>query len=85
VHCITQGLGTILEARRLLLVAQGEAKADAIAAAVEGPLSAMAPASALQLHPAATVLLDEAAASRLSLAEYYRFAAEHLPEWQRID
>jgi glucosamine-6-phosphate deaminase len=85
VHCITQGLGTILEAQRLLLVAQGEAKAEAVAAAVEGPISAMAPASALQLHPTATVLLDEAAASRLTLAEYYRFAAEHLPEWQRIE
>jgi glucosamine-6-phosphate deaminase len=84
-HCITQGLGTILEARRLLLVAQGETKARAFAAAVEGPLSAMVPASALQLHRTATVLLDEAAASRLTLAEYYRFAAEHLPDWQRID
>lgn len=84
-HCITQGLGTILEARRLLLVAQGEAKAQAIAAAVEGPLTAMVPASALQLHPAATVLLDEAAASRLTLTDYYRFTADHQPAWQRID
>lgn len=84
-HCITQGLGTILEARRLLLVAQGEAKAQAVAAAVEGPLSAMVPASVLQLHPAATVLLDEAAASRLTLADYYRFTADHQPAWQRVD
>lgn len=83
-HCITQGLGTILDAKRLLLVAQGEAKADAIAKSVEGPLSAMVPGSALQLHPHATVLLDEAAASRLTLSDYYRFTADHLPPWQRV-
>lgn len=85
VHCITQGLGTILEARRLLLVAQGESKAAAVAAAVEGPLTAMVPGSALQLHPHATVLLDEAAASRLTLTDYYRFAADHQPAWQRVE
>jgi glucosamine-6-phosphate deaminase len=84
-HCITQGLGTILDARRLVLVAQGETKAAAVAAAVEGPLTAMVPGSALQLHQHATVLLDEAAASRLTLRDYYRFTAEHLPEWQRVD
>lgn len=84
-HCITQGLGTILEARELLLVAQGASKAGAVAAAVEGPLTAMVPASALQLHPRATVLLDEAAASSLRLADYYRFAAAHQPAWQRVE
>ncbi|GAA4741818.1 glucosamine-6-phosphate deaminase [Amnibacterium soli] len=83
-HCVTQGLGTILEARRLLLVAQGEAKAAAVAAMIEGPLSAMVPGSALQLHPAATVLLDEAAASHLLLTDYYRFVEEHRPAWQRV-
>ncbi len=83
-HCITQGLGTILDARRLLLVAQGEAKAAAVAAAVEGPLSAMVPGSAMQLHRHATVLLDEAAASALTLRDYYRFTADHQPAWQRV-
>ncbi|MBW4042349.1 MAG: glucosamine-6-phosphate deaminase [Acidobacteria bacterium] len=82
-HCITQGLGTILDARQLLLVAQGESKATAVAAAVEGPLSAMVPASALQLHRSAVVLLDEAAASKLTLADYYRFTYDHKPTWQR--
>jgi glucosamine-6-phosphate deaminase len=82
-HCITQGLGTILEARRLLLVAQGESKAAAVAAMVEGPLAAMVPGSALQLHAHATVLLDEAAASRLTLADYYRFTDANKPVWQR--
>lgn len=80
VHCLTMGLGTILQARRLLLVAQGRGKASAVAAAVEGPLTAMVPASALQLHPHATVLLDEDAASKLQLRDYYRFAQEHAGE-----
>jgi glucosamine-6-phosphate deaminase len=82
-HCLTQGLGTILEARELLLVAQGSAKADAVAAAVEGPLAAVCPASALQLHRRVSVLVDEAAASRLRLADYYRWTYAHKPAWQR--
>lgn len=82
-HCVTQGLGTIMRARRLVLVAQGENKAEAIAAAVEGPLSASCPASVLQLHEFATVVIDEAAASRLRNAEYYRHAWANKPEWQR--
>jgi glucosamine-6-phosphate deaminase len=82
-HCVTQGLGTILEARELLLVAQGEAKADAVAAAVEGPLASMVPASILQWHRSATVILDEAAASKLRLADYYRHTYEQKPAWQR--
>ena len=83
-HCITQGLGTILDAKQLLLLAQGESKAAAIAAAVEGPLSAMVPGSALQLHRRAVVILDEAAASKLQLTEYYRFTYDHKPAWQRV-
>lgn len=84
-HCLTQGLGTIMEARELLLVAQGEAKAAAIAAAVEGPLTAMVPGSVLQAHQRATVILDEAATSELRLADYYRWTFANKPEWQRFD
>ncbi|KQO63886.1 glucosamine-6-phosphate deaminase [Curtobacterium sp. Leaf261] len=84
-HCMTQGLGTILEAGNLVLVAQGEAKAAAIAGAVEGPLSAMLPGSALQLHEHATVVVDEAAASRLTLGDYYRWTYDNKPEWQRFE
>jgi len=83
-HCITQGLGTILEARQLVLVAQGEQKADAIARAVEGPLSSRYPGSILQWHRHATVIVDEAAASRLELADYYRYTYENKPVWQRF-
>lgn len=71
-HCLTQGIGTILDARELLLVAQGSDKAAAVASAVEGPLTSLCPASALQLHPRATVVIDEAAASMLALGDYYR-------------
>lgn len=81
-HVLTQGLGTIREARHLLMIGLGEAKADAIAAAVEGPLQAMCPASALQLHPHVTVLVDEAAASRLTHTDYYRYAVANKPAWQ---
>jgi glucosamine-6-phosphate deaminase len=83
-YCLTQGLGTILEARELLLVAQGEAKSEAVALAIEGPLSSMVPASALQLHPHATVIVDEDAASRLRLVEYYRHTYKNKPAWQRF-
>lgn len=66
-----------------MLVAQGEAKAVAIAAMVEGPVTSMCPGSALQLHADATVIVDEEAAGRLRLADYYRYTFENLPEWQR--
>jgi glucosamine-6-phosphate deaminase len=84
-HCLTQGLANILEATRLLLVAQGEKKADAVAKMVEGPLSSMCPASALQLHADVTVVIDDAAACKLTLSDYYRYTYQNLPEWQRFD
>ena len=83
-HVLTQGIGTILEARHLVLVATGEGKADPVARTVEGPLTAMVPASALQLHPHATVVVDEAAASELTHAAYYREAYDNKPAWQLI-
>lgn len=76
-HCLTQGLGTILDAKRALLVAQGASKAHAIAQIVEGPVSSMWPGSVLQLHRHATVVIDEAAASELTLTDYYRYTVEH--------
>jgi glucosamine-6-phosphate deaminase len=84
-HCLTQGLGTILDATTLVLVAQGETKADAVAKMVEGPVSSMCPGSALQLHRDANVIVDEAAASRLTLADYYRYTFANRPAWQRFE
>lgn len=68
---ITMGIATILDARACLMLATGPAKAEAVAAMIEGPVSAYCPASALQLHPKVTVVLDKAAASRLRLVDYY--------------
>jgi len=65
------GIGTILDAQKCLLLATGVEKAQAVADMVEGPLSAICPASALQLHPHTTVILDVAASSKLRLTDYY--------------
>ena len=65
-------------------LAFGKKKARAIAAAVEGPITSMNPASALQLHPKVTVCLDEEAAAELKMQEYYRWVYDHKPDWQKI-
>jgi len=83
-HVITMGIGTILESRHCVLLAFGAKKAHAVAEAVEGPVTAMNPASALQLHPKVTVFLDEAAAAELKMKEYYRWVYEQKPAWQKL-
>jgi glucosamine-6-phosphate deaminase len=82
-HCITQGLGTILRARHLVLLAFGEAKASVIAGAIEGPLTSSLPGSVVQLHPRVTIIVDEAAASKLANADYYRDAWANRLDWER--
>jgi glucosamine-6-phosphate deaminase len=82
-HVITMGIATILDARRCLLLAHGARKAPALAAMVEGPVTSMVPASALQMHARATVLCDEAAAERLTLRDYYREVQAKKPAPQR--
>lgn len=77
-HCVTQGLGTVLDARRLVLVATGASKSGAVAAALEGPLTASCPGSVLQWHADAVVVLDEAAAVGLRDREYYDDSAAGL-------
>lgn len=76
-HCVTQGLGTIMESRVAVLVATGESKAPAIRDMVEGPVAAVCPASILQFHRRAIVVIDEAAASQLHFADYFRHVAEN--------
>jgi len=83
-HCITQGLGTILRARHLVLLAFGAGKAAAVAGALEGPVTASLPGSAIQLHPHATVVVDEDAASDLRFADYYRYTFANKPDWQGL-
>ncbi len=83
-HCLTQGLGTIMGARHVILVATGRSKAEAVHHLAEGAVTALWPASVLQHHPHATVLVDDAAAQRLQLADYYRETYRSKPDWQGI-
>jgi len=81
-RAITMGVGTIIEAGRCLLLATGASKAPIVARAVEGPITSMVTASALQLHPRCTVIVDEEAAADLKERDYYRWIFENEPEWQ---
>jgi glucosamine-6-phosphate deaminase len=81
-RAITMGVGTIIEARRCLLLATGASKAAVLAQAVEGPITSMVSASALQLHPRCTVVVDEEAAAGLAEKDYYRWIFDNEPEWQ---
>jgi glucosamine-6-phosphate deaminase len=80
-RAITMGVGTILESQRCLLLATGAEKAGIIARAVEGPITSMISATALQLHPRCTVVVDEPAGSLLQESDYYRWIFENEPEW----
>ncbi len=82
-RALTMGVGTILEARRILLLATGAEKAAIIAKAVEGPITSMVSASALQLHPKCTVIVDEAAAKELQGKDYYHWIFANEPEWRQ--
>lgn len=80
-RALTMGVGTILEAREVLMVVTGPHKADMLALATEGPITSMVSASALQLHPHCIVMIDEAAAANLEGIDYYRWQFENEPEW----
>jgi glucosamine-6-phosphate deaminase len=73
---ITMGIGTILDSRRVLLLACGRSKAAAIAKAIEGPITSSVSASALQMHPDVTFIIDEEAAYSLTQRDYYRHVLE---------
>ena len=83
-RAITMGVGTILDSRRCVLLATGAEKAAIVAKAVEGPITAMISASALQLHPRCTVVVDAPAASKLDGIEYYRWIFDNEPEWEEF-
>ena len=84
IYAITMGVGTILEARTLLLLASGTNKAEAVAAMVEGPVTSMTTASALQLHESAQVFLDETAASQLKMRDYYDWVQKKKPDAPQV-
>jgi len=81
-HVITMGLGNIMESRMCLLLAFGIGKAQAVAASVEGPVTASVPGSLLQFHPRAKVLLDAESASLLIRSDYYQWVYKNKPIWQ---
>jgi len=81
-RAITMGVGTIHEARRCIMLATGKNKAEVIARAVEGPISSMVTASALQLHPHCTAIVDEEASVHLKERDYYKWIFENEPDWQ---
>jgi glucosamine-6-phosphate deaminase len=83
-RAITMGVGTILDCRRCILLATGASKAEVIAKAVEGPITSMISATALQLHPHCTVVVDEEAAANLQAHDYYRWIFENEPEWEEF-
>jgi glucosamine-6-phosphate deaminase len=83
-RAITMGVGTIMDSRRCLVLVTGKEKAAVVAKAVEGPITSMITASALQLHPRCTVIVDEAAAASLQGKEYYRWIFDNEPEWQEF-
>jgi glucosamine-6-phosphate deaminase len=83
-RAVTMGVGTILDARELLLLATGRAKASILAKAVEGPITAMISASAVQLHPNCKVIVDEEAARELKERQYYDWIFQNEPEWQEF-
>lgn len=83
-RALTMGVGTILDARRCLLLATGASKADIIAKSVEGPITSMISATALQLHRRCTVIVDEGAAGKLQAADYYRWIFQNEPEWEEF-
>jgi glucosamine-6-phosphate deaminase len=83
-HVITMGIGTIMEAREVLLLAFGKNKSGAVAKAVEGPITAMNPASVLQMHPMAKMVMDKAAAAKLKKITYYRWVYANKPDWQKV-
>jgi glucosamine-6-phosphate deaminase len=80
---ITMGIGTIMDAKEIILVAVGQEKANAVSLMVEGPITASCPASALQLHPKVKVILDSEAAQLLKRKEYYMWVWKHKKEVEK--
>ena len=83
IFAITMGIGTILDAREIILVANGKEKAEAVSRTIEGPVTASCPASALQLHPKVKVICDSTAANLLERKDYYRWIWKHKKEVEK--
>ena len=83
-HVITMGVGTIMEAKKIILLAFGQRKSRIISRVVEGPITAMVPGSVLQYHSRVKVIIDEPAAEQLQLKSYFKWVYENKPTWQGL-
>ena len=81
-RAITMGVGTILEAEQIIMLVTGKEKAEILAKAVEGPITSMISATALQLHSKCTVIVDEDAAANLQCRDYYNWIFNNEPKWE---
>ena len=81
-RAITMGVGTILDAKQLLILATGDSKAEILSKTVEGPITSMVSATAIQLHESCRVICDTCAAAQLEGVDYYNWIFENEPEWQ---
>ncbi|MPM89291.1 Glucosamine-6-phosphate deaminase [bioreactor metagenome] len=80
-RAFTMGVGTILDAKRILMLVTGARKADVLAKAIEGPVTSMISATAIQFHRNVVVIIDEAAATKLAGQDYYRWSFANEPCW----
>jgi glucosamine-6-phosphate deaminase len=83
-RALTMGVGTILDCRKLIMLVTGDSKAGVLAKAVEGPITSMMTATAIQLHPHCIVVADEEAAAKLEARDYYRWIFENELEWEEF-
>ncbi|MCQ2380241.1 MAG: glucosamine-6-phosphate deaminase [Victivallaceae bacterium] len=81
-RAFTAGVGTVLDAKKVVQLITGERKADIAAAAIEGPITSMISSTALQMHPDTVVILDEAAAAKLKLRDFYNEVFMNDPKWE---
>lgn len=84
--CLTMGIGTVMDARMIILLASGKNKSEAIQNCVEGPVTASAPASILQLHSRAKIIVDEEAGALLTQKDYYKWVfknKERVKDYQK--
>jgi len=82
-RAMTMGVGTILDARKVIMLVTGDEKADIIQKAIEGPLTSMISASAMQMHSDCVVILDEAAASKMQNREFYDWVYTKEPKFAK--
>ncbi|MBL7084476.1 MAG: glucosamine-6-phosphate deaminase [Candidatus Aminicenantes bacterium] len=75
--CLTMGIGTVMDAKMIILLASGKNKSEAVFKSIEGPVTAMVPASVLQLHPQVKIIIDEEASSLLTRKEYYKWVYQN--------